>query len=108
MRICGIDPGLRITGWGIVRFDGNRLIWVADGMIRPDPDVAMSERLHQIRTGLAEVIKTHDPDRAAIEEIFVAKNAASALKLGMARGAAMVTLAEAGLAVDELSARRVK
>jgi crossover junction endodeoxyribonuclease RuvC len=108
MRICGIDPGLRITGWGIVRFDGNRLIWVADGMIRPDPDVAMSERLHQIRTGLAEVIKTHDPDRAAIEEIFVAKNAASALKLGMARGAAMVTLAEAGLAVDEISARRVK
>ena len=108
MRICGIDPGLRSTGWGIIRFEGNRIIWIADGMIRPDPDNPMSERLNQIRLGLDEVIKTYQPDRAAIEEIFVSKNASSALKLGMARGAAMVTLAEAGLSVDEISARRVK
>jgi crossover junction endodeoxyribonuclease RuvC len=108
MQICGIDPGLRSTGWGIIRFDGNRLIWIADGMIRPDPDKSMAERLNHIRTDLADVISTYQPDRAAIEEIFVAKNAASALKLGMARGVAIVTLADAGLSVDEIAARRVK
>lgn len=108
MQICGIDPGLRSTGWGIIRLDGNRLIWIADGMIRPDPDMTMPERLNHIRTGLADVISTYQPDRAAIEDIFVAKNAASALKLGMARGVAIVTLADAGLSVDEISARRVK
>lgn len=108
MRICGIDPGLRSTGWGIVRFQGNRMTWVADGMIKPPPDAPMSERLAYIKSHLTDVMKTYDPDRGAIEEIFVAKSAASALKLGMARGVAIVTMAEAGLSVDEISARRVK
>lgn len=108
MRICGIDPGLRSTGWGIVRFQGSRMTWIADGMIQPPPDAPMSERLAYIKSHLVDVIKTYDPDRGAIEEIFVAKSAASALKLGMARGVAIVTMAEAGLSVDEISARRVK
>ena len=86
MRICGIDPGLRNTGWGIIALEGNRLVWVADGVIRPDPSASDASRLGHIRAELAKTLALHDPDTAAIEEIFVSRNAASALKLGMARG----------------------
>lgn len=108
MRICGIDPGLRRTGWGIIEVDGNRLRWVADGVVRPDPKAPDAGRLHDIFSGLSAVVGEHQPDAAAIEEVFVSRNAASALKLGMARGTAMLALALRGLPVEEISARRVK
>lgn len=104
----GIDPGLRHTGWGVVRQDGNRLSFVAAGRINPDPDLPMAERLYELAQKLAGIVATHMPDEAAIEETFVNKNAASALKLGQARGAAMLALAQAGLPVTEYAANRVK
>ena len=108
MQICGIDPGLRSTGWGIVRFENNRMFWVADGMIRPDPEAEMADRLNHIHRHLKTILAQYEPDRVAIEEIFVSRNASSAIKLGMARGAAMVVAADAGLSVHEISARRIK
>ena len=108
MQILGIDPGIRNTGWGVVSAVDGRLTHVANGVIQPDSKAPDSIRLHTIATGLATVIGIHRPDRAAIEEIFVARSAASALKLGMARGVAMMQCAAAGLPVHELAARRVK
>ena len=108
MRILGIDPGIRNTGWGVVSLDRGRLVHIANGVIRPDPKTADADRLAVIADGLGEVIAAHRPESAAIEEIFVAKSAASALKLGMARGVAMMQCAGAGLAVSELAARQVK
>jgi len=108
MRILGIDPGIRNTGWGVVSLDRGRLAHIANGVIRPDPKAADADRLALIADGLGEAIAAHQPDSAAIEEIFVAKSAASALKLGMARGVAMMRCAGAGLAVSELAARQVK
>ena len=84
--ILGIDPGLRHTGWGIVSQDGNRLSFVAAGRISPDVELPMAARLTFWPKGLSEVLAAHNPDEAAIEETFVNKNAASALKLGQARG----------------------
>ena len=107
-RICGIDPGLRRTGWGVVEVEGNRLRWVADGVVSPDPTTPDEERLRFIHDGVAAVADEHRPDAGAIEEVFVSRNPSSALKLGMARGAAMLALAQQGLAVDEIAARRVK
>ena len=108
MRILGIDPGIRNTGWGVVSLDRGRLVHIANGVIRPDPKTADADRLAVIADGLGKVIAAHRPESAAIEEIFVAKWAASALKLGMARGVAMMQCAGAGLAVSELAARQVK
>ena len=108
MRILGIDPGIRNTGWGVVSLDRGRLVHIANGVIRPDPKTAHADRLAVIADGLGKVIAAHRPESAAIEEIFVAKSAASALKLGMARGVAMMQCAGAGLAVSELAARQVK
>ena len=108
MRILGIDPGIRNTGWGVVTLDGTRLVHLANGVIQPDPKARDATRLATIAKGLAEVIETHRPDGAAIEEIFVARSAASALKLGMARGVAMMQCAHASLDVVEIAAKQVK
>lgn len=108
MRILGIDPGIRNTGWGVVARDGARLVHLANGVIQPDPKLPDADRLAVIATGLASVVEAHRPDSAAIEEIFVARSAASALKLGMARGVAMMQCANAGLDVAEIAARQVK
>ena len=108
MKIIGIDPGLRSTGWGIIRIQGHQLTWLADGMIRPDPKASDDQRLLHIETEMTELLKTFQPVQAYIEEIFVAKNPASALKLGMARGAALVAVARSGIALSTISARRVK
>ena len=108
MRILGIDPGIRNTGWGVVTRDGSRLVHLANGVIQPDTKMRDSERLAVIAAGLASVIEAHWPDSAAIEEIFVARSAASALKLGMARGVAMMQCASAGLEVAEIAAKQVK
>ena len=108
MQILGIDPGIRNTGWGIVGLVDGRLSHVANGVIRPDPKSPDSTRLHRVAVDLEAVIATHAPQAAAIEEIFVARSAASALKLGMARGVAMAQCAAAGLPLRELAARQVK
>jgi crossover junction endodeoxyribonuclease RuvC len=106
--ILGLDPGLRHTGWGIVAQEGNRLSFIAAARISPDPDLPMAARLYELAEGIAVVIAKHRPHEAAIEETFVNKNAASALKLGQARGAAMLALAQGGLEVSEYGANVIK
>lgn len=108
MRILGIDPGLQKTGWGMIHFESNRLQFLACGTIQTDPTLTTAERLAEISSGLEAVITAWTPDEAAIEETFVNKNPASALKLGVARGAAMVTPARLGLHVSEYAANLVK
>lgn len=106
-RILGIDPGSRVTGFGIIEQLGNRLTYVTSGCIRTRQR-ALPQRLHEIFTGLGEVIEQHTPDEAAIEQVFVMRNADSALKLGQARGAALCALMRDGLPVYEYSATRIK
>ena len=106
--ILGIDPGLRHTGWGLIRQEDNRLSFVAAGRINPPADLPMAERLKTLASELNNVIALHTPDEAAIEETFMNNNAVSALKLGQARGAAMLTAAQAGLCVAEYAANKIK
>ena len=108
MRLIGLDPGLRNTGWGIIDVDGNRLTHVADGTVRPDARQDLASRLRDLHEGLAQVLADFAPDEAAVEETFVNKNAASTLKLGEARGVVVLAPALAGLRVAEYSANRVK
>ena len=108
MRVLGIDPGIRNTGWGVVELASGHLRHIANGVIQPDPGKPDPQRLQTIAAGLDAVIAAHHPQRAAIEAIFVARSAAAALKLGMARGVAMMQCGAAGLEVDEIAARQVK
>lgn len=108
MRILGIDPGTRITGYGLVEKDGNRLRHIDNGAIYTSSDDALPQRLKIIHDGLVEVIARYQPDAMAIEQVFMAKNALSALKLGQARGAAIVAGVNAQLPVAEYSALQVK
>jgi crossover junction endodeoxyribonuclease RuvC len=107
-RILGIDPGSQRTGYGIVDVRGNHLSPVAWGVIRTKTSDAFPDRLYHIHAKLAEVILLHKPTEAAVENVFLAKNAASALKLGHARGAAIVTCRAHGVPVYEYSAREIK
>lgn len=108
MRILGIDPGLQKTGWGIIESEANRLKFVDCGLIKTQPTMPLYARLAQLDVGLAKVLQLHKPDEAAIEETFMNNNAASALKLGQARGVCMVTPARLGLEVHEYAANLVK
>ena len=108
MRILGIDPGLRCTGWGVIDFNQGRLQHIANGAIRPDPRASDADRLTAIYQGLSTVIADTDPDIAAIEEIFVAKSARSALRLGMARGVGILACGTARVMISEIAARAVK
>ena len=108
VRILGIDPGLRHTGWGIVLAEGSRLAYVASGVIHTATGDALSERLRLLHVGLSAVIEAEWPDEAAVEETFVNRDPQSALKLGQARGIALVVPALAGLPVAEYSANLVK
>lgn len=108
MRILGIDPGTRITGYGLVEKQGNRLFHIDNGAIYTNSKDDLPQRLKIIHDGLAEVIATYKPDVVAIEQVFMSKNAQSALKLGQARGAAIVASVNADLAVSEYSALQVK
>ena len=108
LRILGIDPGLRRTGWGVVAVEGSRLSHVAHGVIAPAPTLPFAQRLLFLFEALAEVIALHAPDEAAVEETFMNNNAASALKLGHARACAMLAPARAGLEVAEYAATVVK
>lgn len=106
--ILGIDPGLQKTGWGIIRSQGNRLSYIASGTIRTNAQDDLARRLAHLHAQLSDIIVRFAPDSAAIEETFVNKNPASALKLGQARGALMAVPALHGLEVYEYSANKVK
>ena len=108
MRVLGIDPGLRSTGWGVVSISQGRLQHIANGAIRPNPRHSDADRLLMIYEGLSSVIADTKPDRAAIEDIFVAKSARSGLRLGMARGVGIVACGAARIDVSEIAARAVK
>lgn len=108
MRIIGIDPGSRITGYGIISKEGNRLVHVDNGAIFTDASKDFPARLQKIYRGLTEVVEQYRPDAMAVENIFFATNVQSALKLGQARGAAIVAGVNAGLPVFEYSALQVK
>ena len=108
IRILGLDPGLRKTGWGIVAVDGARLAHVAHGVIAPKDTLAFSERLLILFNAIAAVIELHAPDEAAVEETFMNNNAQSALKLGHARACCLIAPARAGLPVAEYAATVVK
>ena len=108
VRILGLDPGLRRTGWGVVTLDGVRLSHVAHGVIAPSEKMPFADRLLALFEGISAVIAAHAPDEAAVEEVFLNSNAASTLKLGHARAAALIAPAKAGLPVAEYAARLVK
>ena len=108
MRLIGLDPGLRRTGWGVIEVEGNRLSHVASGAVVSDAGLSLAERLSQIFDGLTTVIAGHDPAEAAVEETFVNRNPASTLKLGQARGAVLLAPAQAGIRVTEYPATLIK
>ena len=108
VRILGIDPGLRHTGWGMIIADGPRLSWIAHGVISPDPGLPLAQRLAEIYRGVSALIIEHQPVLAGVEETLVNAGAQSALKLGQARGAAMTALAVNAIDVAEFAPRRIK
>ncbi|HTV68156.1 MAG TPA: crossover junction endodeoxyribonuclease RuvC [Rhizobiaceae bacterium] len=108
IRIIGIDPGLRRTGWGVVETLGNSLRFIAAGTVKSDEKESLAARLCQLHDGLAEVLSRQMPNEAAVEQTFVNKDASATLKLGQARGIAMLVPALAGLAVAEYAPNAVK
>ena len=108
VRIIGLDPGLRNTGWGVIESQGTRLSYVADGSVHSDPKTELFERLLQIHEQLLAVVKTYAPGEAAIEETFVNKDARATLKLGQARGVVMLVPASLGIPVSEYAPNMIK
>jgi crossover junction endodeoxyribonuclease RuvC len=108
IRILGIDPGLRKTGWGLVVAEGSRLSFAACGSVTSSDGRSLAERLRQLHDGLAQVIAETLPDEVAVEETFVNRDPQSAMKLGQARGIALLVPALAGLPVAEYAANLVK
>lgn len=108
LRILGLDPGLRNTGWGLIEVDGNRLRVIADGAVHSDARLSLAERLAQIHQQVRDVVTEWSPDEAAVEETFVNKNPASTLKLGQARGVVLLAPALAGIPVAEYQPTLVK
>jgi len=108
MRVIGLDPGLRHTGWGVIDVAGNRLAHIADGVAHAPVDLPLAQRLVVLFRQIVAVLESFRPDEAAVEESFVNRNAASTLKLGIARGVVLLAPAERGLPVAEYSANHVK
>ncbi len=108
MRVLGIDPGSRATGYGLVEKEGNRLIHVDNGVIRPPAKADLPDRLLAIFSGLNDIIAEYSPQTGAIEQVFMSQNVQSALKLGQARGAALLAMAAAGLEIGEYSPMQIK
>lgn len=108
MRLIGLDPGLKTTGWGVVDVAGSRIVHVENGSVSTDARSPIGERLARLYDGLVAVIERLEPDEAAVEETFVNVNAASTLKLGLARGVVILAPARAGLPVAEYSANAIK
>ena len=108
IRIIGIDPGLRRTGWGVVETLGNSLHFIASGTVKSDDKMDLASRLCQLHEGLSAVLHSYMPHEAAVEHTFVNKDATATLKLGQARGIAMLVPAQAGLRVAEYAPNTVK
>jgi len=108
MRLLGLDPGLRFTGWGVVDVDGHRLRHVANGTLKSTATRSIAERLLELHDGVLEILGRYSPGEAAVEETFVNKNPESTLKLGLARGAVILAPAKQGLRVTEYAPNRVK
>ena len=108
MKILGLDPGLGTTGWGLIAAEGNRLSHIANGELKTKTSAPLPERLADLAGQLEALLAEHKPDGAAVEEVFVNKNPQSTLKLGQARGVAIMLAARSGLAVGEYAARLVK
>ena len=108
VRIIGIDPGLRNTGWGIIAQEGSKLTYVADGAVHSDAGKPLAARLLQIHSQLMDIIRAHQPDEAAIEETFVNTDARATLKLGQARGVVMLVPAMLNIPVAEYAPNTVK
>ena len=108
VRILGIDPGLTVTGFGVIEKIGSRLVYVTSGCIRPPANQALASRLKIILEGLREVINTNRPEQAALEKVFVNVNPQSTLLLGQARGTAICAVVDADLPLSEYTALQVK
>lgn len=108
MRLLGLDPGLQKTGWGIVDAEGTRLRHVANGVVKSDAKKDLAARLVELHAGLSEVLAEWRPTSCAVEETFVNKNPTSTLKLGQARGIALLVPSQAGLSVAEYTPNHVK
>lgn len=108
LRILGIDPGLRVTGFGVIEQHGGQLSYVGSGCIKSNDRQSLPERIATLFAGIGEVIATYRPDQAAIEKVFVNVNPQSTLLLGQARGAAISALVHGGLPVAEYTALQVK
>jgi crossover junction endodeoxyribonuclease RuvC len=108
LRILGIDPGLRRTGWGVIEAEGNRLRFLGCGSVEPKDDLPLASRLLAIHEGLAAVLGDYQPAEAAVEQTFVNKDGVATLKLGQARGVAMLAPAMFGISVAEYAPNQVK
>jgi len=108
VRIIGIDPGLRRTGWGVIETEGNRLVFIGCGSVEPPDDLPLASRLLAIHEGLAAVLGDFRPAEAAVEQTFVNKDGVATLKLGQARGVAMLAPAMFGISVAEYAPNQVK
>lgn len=108
IRILGLDPGLRRTGWGIISLEGARLSHVAHGVVAPNDKMGLAERLLVLFDEITKVIEAYAPDEAAVEETFMTANGSSTLKLGQARACSLLAPAKAGLPVAEYAAKVVK
>nr|WP_246347355.1 crossover junction endodeoxyribonuclease RuvC [Desulfurispira natronophila] len=106
--MLGIDPGTRVSGYGVVRYSGNRLSHIEHGAIRTNPKDTFVQRMEQLQQGLSQVIEQNRPVCACLEQVFLSRNPQSALKLGHARGVLMITCRQLGVEVFELSALQVK
>lgn len=107
-RILGLDPGLRRTGWGVIALSGNKLSYLACGVVTTASGDALAERLVQLHDGIRAIVMTHKPDVAAVEQTFVNKDPVATLKLGQARAIALLVPAQAGLEVAEYAPNQVK
>jgi crossover junction endodeoxyribonuclease RuvC len=108
MIIFGIDPGTAVTGFGVIRVNGNSVSWVDCGVIRTDKKLGLAEKLACIYTGLIENLRKHKPQRVCVEEAFYAKNVHTTLMLGQARGVALLAAVQSGALVAEYSPREIK
>jgi crossover junction endodeoxyribonuclease RuvC len=108
VKILGLDPGLGTTGWGLIEAQGNRLSHIANGQMKTDPSAPLPQRLAVLAVQLEALIAEHRPESAAVEEVFVNANPQSTLKLGQARGVAIMIAARSGVDVGEYAARLVK
>lgn len=108
IRILGIDPGLRRTGWGVIDCAGSNLAYVAGGAISSDPALSLAERLVQLHEGLCRAVEAYGPDEAAVEQTFVSRDAAATLKLGQARGIALLVPAARAVPVAEYAPNLIK